>query len=92
MNDLFEYALQDVRDAEVVGIAIHSEANQNERPIGISSRRRDQLSGNLSWSVFGKVSQSNSRFNGLNTLTVVVHSVRMPVEFGELKLKVERFR
>ena len=34
------------------------------------------------WSVFEKVSQSNSRFNALDALVVKVHSVKMPVGFG----------
>ena len=34
------------------------------------------------WSVFEKVSKPNSRFNALDTLTVVLHSVSMPVGFG----------
>ena len=87
MNDLFEHALQDVRDADMVGIAIHNEVYQNDRLIGISFRRRDRLSGNVIWSVFEKMSQSNSRFHALDTLTVV-HSVRMPVGFGGSKSKV----
>ena len=41
VNDLFEHALQDVGDGDMVGIAIHNESNQN-KPIGISFRRRDQ--------------------------------------------------
>ena len=77
VNDLFENALQDVGDADMVGIAIHNEVNQNDKPIGISSRRRDQLSVDAIWSVF-EVTQSNSRFSALETLTVVLHSVRMP--------------
>ena len=34
--------------------------------------------------MFEKVSQSNSRFNDLDTFRDVVHSVRMPVGFGFL--------
>ena len=82
VNDLFEHVLQDVGDANMVGVAIHNEVNQSDRPIGISFRRRDQLSGDVIWSVFEKVTQSNSRFNALDTLTVVLHSVKMPVDFG----------
>ena len=82
VNDLFEHALQDVRDADMVGIAIHNEVNQNDGPIGMSFRQRDQLSGDVIWSVFEEVSQSNSRFNALDMLTVVVHSVGLPVGFG----------
>ena len=39
------------------------------------------------WSVFENVSQSNFRFNALDTLFVTVHSVRMPVVFGKNVLK-----
>ena len=81
-NDLFEHALQDVGDGDMVGIAIHYEVNQNDKPIGITFRRRDQLSVDAIWSVFEKVTQSNSRFNALDTLTVVLHSVRIPIGFG----------
>ena len=82
VNDLFEHALQDVGDGDMVGIAIHNESNQNDKPTGISFRRRDQLSVDAIWSVFEKVTQSNARFNALDTLTVVLHSVRIPVGFG----------
>ena len=61
--------------------------NQNDKPIGISFRRRDQLSAYVVWSVFENVSQSNSRFNALDTLVVNVHSVRIPVGFGKHAIK-----
>jgi hypothetical protein len=77
MNDLFQYALRDVSNSDMVGITIRNEANQNDKPIGISFRRKDQLSGEVIWSVFEKVSQSNSRFNALDRLVVTVHSVKM---------------
>ena len=82
VNDLFEHALRDVGDGDMVGIAIHNEYNQNDKPIGISFRRRNLLSVDAIWSVFGKVTQSNARFNALDTLTVV-HSVTMPGGFGQ---------
>ena len=65
----------------MVVIAFHDEVNQNDKPIGISFRRRDQLSVDAVWSVFD-VTQSNARFNALDTMTVVLYSVRMPVGFG----------
>ena len=40
------------------------------------------MSGEVEWSVFERDSQSNSRFNALDTLVVTVHSVKMPVSFG----------
>ena len=81
MNDLFEHALQDVGDGDMVGIAIHNESTQNDKPIGISFRRREQFSVDAICSVF-EVTQSNARFNDLDTLTVVLNSVKMPVGFG----------
>jgi len=58
----FKYALQDVSDIDMVGIIIQNEVNQNEKLIGISFTVKDKLSGEVIWSVFEKVSQSNSRF------------------------------
>jgi hypothetical protein len=85
VNDLFEYALRDLSDNDMVGITLRNEVNQNDKVIGISFRRKDQLSGDVIWSVFEKVSQSNSRFNALDRLVVTVHYVKMPVGFGRVK-------
>ena len=60
VNDLFDHALSDVDDSDMVGIAIRNQVNENDNPIGISFRRKDQLSGDVIWSVFERVSQSNS--------------------------------
>ena len=94
VNDLFEYTLQDVGDGDMVVIAIHNESNQNDKPIGISFKSSVQLSVDAIWGVFEKVTESISRFNTLDTLTVVLHSVRMPVGFGARVSKPweERFR
>jgi hypothetical protein len=86
VNDLFEYALRNAGDSDMVGITIRNEVDQNDKPIGISFRRKDQLSEDVIWSVFEKVSQSNSRYNALNRLVVTVHSVKMPVGFGRRAL------
>jgi len=66
----------------MVGITIQKQLNQNDKAIGNSFRKKDQLSGEVIWSVFEKMSQSISRCNALDTLVVTVHSVKMPVEFG----------
>jgi hypothetical protein len=55
----------------MVGIAVYNEENQNDKPIGISFRRKDQISGDVIWRVFEKVAQSNSRFNALDKLVVM---------------------
>ena len=61
VNDLFDYALRDVNDADMVGITIRNEVNLLDKPIGICFRRKDQLSDEVMWSVFSKVAQSNAR-------------------------------
>ena len=83
MNDLFESVLNDVGDSDMVRITIRNQVNQNDKLIGISFRRKDQLSGDVIWSVFERVSQSNSRFNALDTLVVTVHWIKMPGGFGK---------
>jgi len=57
VNELFEYALQDMNDSGMVGITIQNQVNQNDKAIGISFRRKDQLSGEVIWIVFEKVTQ-----------------------------------
>ena len=44
VNDLFDYALRDVNDSDMVGITIRKEVNLQDKAMGISFRRRDQLS------------------------------------------------
>jgi len=38
----------------MVGITIQNQVNQNDKPNGISFRRKDQLSADMIWSVFEK--------------------------------------
>jgi len=52
-----------------------------DKAIGISFRRKDQLSTDVILCVWQKVTQSNSRFNALDKLVLEVHSVKMPVGF-----------
>ena len=82
-NDLFDYALRNVDDSDMVGVTIHNAVNLLDKAIGISFRRKDQLSEEVIWSVFSKVAQSNARFNAMDRLIVVVQSVKMPVGFGK---------
>jgi hypothetical protein len=79
-NDVFEHVLQDVQDSDMVAVAIRNEVNQSDKPIGLNFRKRDQISGDVICSVLEKVTQSNSRFNALDTLTIDIHAVRMPAE------------
>jgi hypothetical protein len=79
---MFDHVIQNVNESDIVCTAIYNEGNQNDKTIGISFRRKDQISGDVIWSVFEKVAQSNSRFNALDKLAVTLHSVRMPAGFG----------
>jgi len=67
VNRLIEHGLRDADDSDMVGMTIHNQVNQNDKPIGISFRRKDQVSGEVIWSVFKRVSRSNTRFNALYT-------------------------
>jgi hypothetical protein len=55
VNDVFEHVLKCVQDSDMAGIAIRNEVNQNDKALGISFRRRDQISGDVIWSVSEKV-------------------------------------
>ena len=60
MNALIKYALRHVSDEDLVGLAIHNEGTENQqkdKPIGFSFRRRDQLSTDVIWKLFEKVTQ-----------------------------------
>ena len=72
-----EYTLRNLETSNMVGISIHKADNQQDRPIGLSFRRRDQISRYVLWSVFEKLTQSNARYQALDTLTLHVHSVRI---------------
>jgi hypothetical protein len=87
VNDHFEHALRDVAATDIVGLTIQNRVNQNDKHIGISFRRKDQLSGDVIWSVFEKVAHSNSRFDVSDTLFVKVHSFTMPSGYGKCAMK-----
>ena len=81
VTELFDCAIRDVEDSDMVGITISNEVEVKDRAIGISFRRRDQITGDVIWSVF-EVAQSNATFNALDTLVMTVHSLRMPIGHG----------
>jgi len=71
----------------MVGITISNKVNIADKAIGISFRRKDQITPDVIWSVFGKVAQSNARFNALDKLILTVHSVKMPIGHGRIATK-----
>ena len=80
--ELFEHALRDLEDSDMVGITISNEVEVKDRAIWISFRRKDQITGDVILSMFEKVAQSNARFNALDKLVVTVYSVKMPIDHG----------
>jgi len=84
VTELFEYALRDLENSDMVGITISNEVEVKDKAIRISFRRKDQITGDVIWSVFEKVAQSDVRFNALHKLVMTVHSVRMPIGNGRV--------
>ena len=82
LKDLFIHTLQNLSESDMDGITIQNRENQNDKHIGVSFRRKDQLAADVILSLVQKVSQSNARFNALDKLIMTVHSVRMPVGIG----------
>ena len=89
VTELLEYALRDSHDSDMVGLTIRNQVNVQDKPIGFSFRRKDQMSEDVIWSVFEKVVQSNARFNALDSLIVVVQRVVMPVGFRRSAVKTK---
>ena len=86
MEHLFEEILQDFSDSDMVGLSIENENNMSKKPIGISYRRKDQLSVNLITSVLENVIQSNAVFAALDNLEIEINVVRLPSGNGKKNL------
>jgi hypothetical protein len=92
VDELFDYSLRDLDSSDMVGISIHNADNQQDRPIGLSLRRKDHMPRNVLWRVFEKVTLSKARFQALDTITFHVHSLKMPVGFEKAKTSKRRPR
>jgi len=82
VTELLEHALRDLEDGDMIGITISNEVNVKDKAIGISFRRKDQITGDVIWSVFEKVAQSNARSYALDKLVMTVHSVKKLIGHG----------
>ena len=47
VNVLIEHALREVGDSDMVVITTQNQVNRNDKPIGISFRRKDQISADV---------------------------------------------
>jgi len=81
VTSLCQYALQNCDDSDMLGISMCNEVNMRDKAIGISFRRKDQVSTDLILNVWQMDTQSNSRFKALDKLGLEVHSLKMPVGF-----------
>jgi len=74
---LTNYLVDKVPDRDLMGLRIRNTENVQDKVVGISLHRRDQLKADMVWSVLGKVIQSNARFALTDRLEVRLDHVRM---------------
>jgi hypothetical protein len=84
---LTNYLVDKVPDRDLVGLKIRNTENLQDKLIGISLRRRDQLKPDVVLSVTDQVIQSNTRFGLTDRLEVHLDHVTMPVGSGGVKTK-----
>jgi hypothetical protein len=84
---LTNYLVKEVADRDMVGLSIRNTENIQDKVVGISLRRRDQLKPDVVWSILGKISQSNARFVLTDRLKVHLDHVRMQAGNGGAKTK-----
>jgi len=75
--------VDEVPDRDLLGLRIPNTENVQDKVVGISLRRRDQLKPDVVWAVLGKVIQSKARFGLSDRLEVHLDHVRMPVGNGK---------
>ena len=69
---LLDYALRSNSDSDMFGIVIRNVQHQQDKPTGLSFRRKYQILSDAIWSVFEKAAQTNSRFNATDPLVFEV--------------------
>ena len=78
-----------MRDRDLVGLRIRNTENVQDKMVGISFRRRDQLKTAVVWGVLGNFVQSNARFGLCDRLEVHLDHVRMPAGNGRTAEKTK---
>ena len=86
---LTDYLVGEVAGRDLVGLRIRNTENVEDKVVGISLRRRDQLKPDVVWDVLGKVIQSNARFALCDQLEVHLDHVRMPAGNGKAAEKTK---
>jgi len=85
---LTEYIDDDVPVRDLLVLIIRNTKIVEDKVVGISSRRRDQLKPDVVWAVNGNVIQSNARFGLSGRLEVHLDLVRTPAGNGSVRIKV----
>ena len=75
--------MDDVSGRNLVGLRIRNTENVEDKVVGISLRRLDQLKPYVVWAVIGKVIHSNARFDLCDRLEVHLDHVGMPPGNGK---------
>ena len=73
---LTNYLVDDVRGRDLLGLRIRNTENVQDKVVGISFRRRDQLNPDVVWGVPGNVVPFNARFGLSDRLEVHLGHVR----------------
>ena len=84
---LTNYLVDVVRDRYLVGLRIWNTESVQDKLVGISYRRLEQLEPDVVWSVLGKLVQSNARFGLSDRLEALLDHVKMPSGNGRGKIK-----
>jgi hypothetical protein len=87
LQEILEIIETDVEASDMLGFQITNSRNSVDRHIGLSFRRKDQISVDTITSVFEKVCQSNTNFNSTDILTVKLNCVKIPLGHGRVKSK-----
>ena len=86
---LTNYILDDVPGRDLLDLRIRNTENLQDKLVGISLRRRDQLKPDVVWGILAKVIQSNARFALSDRLEVHLDHVRMPAGKGRMAEKTK---
>ena len=72
---------------DLVGLRFRNIENVEDKMVGNSLRRRDQLKPDVVWAVLAKVIQSNARFDLSDRLEVYLDHVSVPAVNGGVRTK-----
>jgi len=72
---------------DLVGLRFRNIENVEDKMVGNSLRRRDQLKPDVDWAVLAKVIQSNARFDLSDRLEVYLDHVSVPAVNGGVRTK-----